>query len=289
MDSRPDSGRRRRRLSPLERIGEGIERMIHPSAPPPYPGSRAWLPELRVLDKRKETVLRLVSPRIDPRRIHIRLSGNVLTMSGAGTHLAPDEPNYRSFKRSIVLPPGSDWRSMTARIRGDVLTLRIRKLPQTRSAEPGATRKVRDLMTRVVKFVTPETPVAEAAALLRTFDIGSVPVVGDGKVVGILTDRDMAVRMAAFGLSPNETNASDIMTRDVVTCSEDDELVDAEQRMYDEQIRRLPVLDREKRLVGYLTLARIARNEPDLRSGHLLRGVSEPGRPRTLEAAPIDS
>jgi len=263
--------------------------MIHPSAPPPYPGSRAWLPELRVIDKRKEIVLRLVSPKIDPRRIHIRLSGNLLTLSGAGIHLSAEEPNYRSFKRSIVLPPECDWRTLSARIRGDVLTLRIRKLLQARSPAPGTGRKVRDLMTRIVKFVTPETPVAEAAALLKTFDIGSVPVVGDGRVVGILTDRDIAVRMAAFGLGPNETKAGDIMTRDVVTCSEDDDLVEAEQRMYDEQIRRLPVLDGEKRLAGYLTLARIARSEPDLRSGHLLRGVSEPGRPRTLEAAPTET
>jgi len=290
MDSNIDPGKRQaqRRLSPLERIGEGIERMVHPSQTPPYPGSRSWLPELRILDKKREIVIRLISPKIDPRKIHIRLAGNVLTFSGAATHLQADDPAYHGFKRSLVLPPGINWRQTSARIKGDVLTLRLQKIMKSRSLQ-SPPRKVKDIMTRIVKFVTPETSAAEAAALLRTFDIGSLPVIGDGKVVGVVTDRDIAIRMAAFSLAPDDTKVGDIMTKEIVTCSEDDDLVDAEQLMCDEQIRRLPVVDRQGRLVGYLALARIARSEQDLRSGHVLRGVSEAGRPKALETASSDS
>jgi len=288
MESHRDAKRSSpRRLSPWERIGQGIERMIHPSEPPPSPGGRGWLPDVRILDKRREIVIRLFSPKIDLRQIHLSLSGDRLTFSAAAPHLIPGDPSYRGFKRTVVLPPGVHREDLSARSSGRVLTVRVRK-PSGR-AQPGAARKVRDLMSRVVKFVTPETPVAEAAALLATFDIGSVPVCRDGEVVGILTDRDIAIRVAAASLNPALTSVGDVMTRNVITCSEEDDLVDVEQVMADEQIRRLPVVDRNRKLVVYLALARIARSEPDLRSGHVLRGVSEPGKPKALEPIPSDS
>jgi len=98
-------------------------------------------------------------------------------------------------------------------------------------------------------------------------------------VLGILTDRDIALRVTAQALAPADVRVGDVMTPNPVTCREEDPLVDAEQLMSDAQVRRLPVVDPQGTMVGYLALAKIARYEDDLRSGHVLRGVSEPGKP----------
>ena len=265
-----------RRLSPWERIGLGVERMLGTTSSPPIEGSRSWIPEVRVVDRAREVLLRLVSPDLDPRKIRIQLSGRVLTLSAADVDGAPDRGGYRAFRRSILLPENIDWRHISARISGHILSIRIRKSPAP--AGSSGMRKVRDLMTRDVRTVTPETPIVEAAALLRAFDIGSVPVCRDRKVVGILTDRDIAIRVTAQKRDPTVVTAGDVMTPNPVTCSEDGDLSDAERIMRDEQVRRLPVVDSNGLLVGYLALAKIARSDNALRSGQVLQGVSEPGK-----------
>jgi len=264
--------RQPRRLSPLERIGRGVERMLHPGTEETPPSSRrSWLPSIRVREKAGVIVIKLESPEIDPRRILIRLVRNVLTLSGASVSTT-GEPGYHSFKRSIVLPGRIDAKRISAHCSDRTLSIRIRK-----AAEPRAARAVREVMIKGVRFVAPETTIRETAELLRKEDIGSVPVCRDGAVVGILTDRDIAIRATAAGLDPLRTPIAEIMTRNVVTCREDDPLVDVEQVMHDRQIRRVPVLDRVGSLAGYLTLARIARSESDLRSGHVLRGITREG------------
>jgi len=219
-------------------------------------------------------VIRLASRGIDPRKIRIELSGNVLTLSGASVDLRPDHHGYRAFSRSIVLPRNVNPANVTAQAHGSVLTILLPK-PHPVDASP---EKVSDIMTRVVRSVAPETFVAEAARAMATFDIGSLPVCEGGKVVGILTDRDIAVRVVARGLDPSGVRVKEIMTRDPLSCSPDDALADAEQIMADAQIRRLPVLGADGRLVGYLSTAKIARVEQDARAGRLLREVSEPRR-----------
>lgn len=268
-----ENARRSPRLSPLERLGRGLERILGTSSEPAPPRRRVWLPRLKLVDSPEEIVLRLDSPEIDPRKIRIQLSGRVLTLSAAVS-----SPAYRAFRRRIVLPVRADPRQIQADCDDRTLTVRIRKA--LRPPAPGSARKVREIMTRNVRFVTPGTSIREAAELLRELDIGSVPVCLDGDVVGILTDRDIAVRVTAKGLDPVATRVGDVMTRDVVMCWEDDDLVDVEQLLHDRQIRRIPVLGRSGSLVGYLTMARIARSESDLRSGHVLRGISQPGEAR---------
>lgn len=263
------SGRNPRRLSPLERIGQGVERMLGRAPARPPGRRRSWTPRVRVADRSDEIVIQVESPEIDPRRIRIRLSGNVLTLSGAAVAPVSDPP-YHAFKRSIVLPERVDPRRISAEGDDRALIIRIRK------TAPGSSRKVSEIMTRNVRFVTPGTSIRETADLLRSLDIGSVPVCRHDEVVGILTDRDIAVRVTARGLDPVATRVDDVMTRDVVVCREDDDLADVEQLMHDRQIRRVPVVGRGDRLVGYLTMAKIARNESDLRSGHVLRGISRP-------------
>jgi len=271
-------------LTAFERLSLGLERLFTPNPAPPIPGSRPWVPDLRVVDRRREIVIRLVTREFDPRRIRIQLSGRRLRFSAAAATESGNPPTYRAFERSIVLPEGVDPGTCSARASGHILTVRFRKavpaagrplLPRRTSA----VSKVRDVMSPDVRFVTPETPVSEAAALLRTYDYGSVPVCLGGKVVGILTDRDIALRVTARTLDPTLVRVGEVMTPDPVSCSPDDALEEAEREMADAQVRRLPVVDATGTLVGFLSLARIARSEPEGRAGHLLRGVSEPGRP----------
>jgi CBS domain-containing protein len=243
-----------------------------------------------VIDKHREVVIRLASREIDPRKIRIQVSGNVLALSGASVDLRPGHHGYRAFGRSIVLPRDVDAAQITAQARGHVLMVRLPKRRPTTDASTlqrlGFPYKVGDIMTREVRSVAPETFVAEAARAMATFDIGSLPVCEGGRVVGILTDRDVAVRVVARGFDPAGVRVKEIMTGDPLVCSPDDALADAEQMMADAQIRRLPVVDGDGKLVGYLSTAKIARCELDTRAGRLLRGVSEPGKPVVRRPAP---
>jgi len=117
---------------------------------------------------------------------------------------------------------------------------------------------VRDVMTRNPKSVHPDTPAREAARLMREEDTGVMPVVEDGRVVGIVTDRDLAMRIIAEGKDTN-TQVRHVMSGDVHVCTPDDKLVDAVRIMGEENVRRLPVVDRDDRLKGMLSMTDIAR------------------------------
>lgn len=120
--------------------------------------------------------------------------------------------------------------------------------------------KVFDLMSDRVITVGLNEPVSAAARLLRQHNIGAVPVTDDkGKLKGIITDRDIAIRCAAGGFSPDSMKVSDAMTRGVLTIPDNAYIGDAARLMADAQIRRLPV-SRDGQLVGMLSLADIARN-----------------------------
>jgi CBS domain-containing protein len=178
----------------------GLERLLSPGSPPPIPGSRPWVPDLRVLNRKREVVIRLVTREFDPARIQIQLSGRLLTFSAAAVGGSGAPAAYHAFKRSVMLPRGIDATRCSARAGGHVLTVRIRKevpsggAPLLRRDTPAS--KVRDVMSREVRFVTPETPVLEAAALLRTYDYGSVPVCRGGIVVGIRAVDGLSVILA---------------------------------------------------------------------------------------------
>jgi len=127
----------------------------------------------------------------------------------------------------------------------------------SRWEQEGAT--VRDLMTRDPKFVEPEAPAREAARMMREEDAGIVPVVQDGHVLGVITDRDLTVRVLAEGRDPGMVKCRDVMTGDVQTCSPDDRLTDAVRVMGEENVRRLPVVGRDGRLQGILSMTDVAR------------------------------
>ena len=100
---------------------------------------------------------------------------------------------------------------------------------------------VRDIMTRDVQSAAPDTILKDAAQLLKTRNIGSVPVLEGRKLVGILTDRDIAIRGVAEGRDPGSTRVSEVMSKELVTVREDTPLLEAEKLMHDHQLRRLPL------------------------------------------------
>ena len=136
--------------------------------------------------------------------------------------------------------------------------------------------KVKDLMTRDPATLGPDATLGEAATLMKQEDCGSIPIVRDGRLVGIVTDRDIVVRAIAAGKDPKSTRVSEVMSADPVTVRSDDEAKEAESLMAERQIRRLPVCD-DGRLAGILVIGQLARREHDEEKvGETLKEISEP-------------
>jgi CBS domain-containing protein len=137
--------------------------------------------------------------------------------------------------------------------------------------------KVREAMTRDVQLVKPQQPISEAARLMAKLDIGALPVEENDRLVGMITDRDIAVRAVAVGRGP-DTAVRDVMSREVKYCFEDQSIDEVTQNMGELRIRRLPVLTRDKRLIGILSLGDLAIDEGARdEAGEALDGISRPG------------
>src|SRR5918992_1607386 len=142
--------------------------------------------------------------------------------------------------------------------------------------------KVHEVMTERPRAVTPQTPLNEVAEVMETEDVGSVPVVEDDRLVGIVTDRDIVIRAIAKGKDPRGMPASEASTRELVTVSPDDDLSDALKLMAQYQVRRLAVTGEDERLVGVVSQADVAMHVKDKEAGELLEGISrQPQGPRT--------
>jgi CBS domain-containing protein len=141
---------------------------------------------------------------------------------------------------------------------------------------------VKEIMTRRVECVGPDTTLQEAARKMRDLDVGPLPVCGDGdRLVGILTDRDITVRATAEGRDPTRTTVKEVMTPEVVYVFDDQDARDAADTMAAHQIRRVLVLNRDKKLAGIVSLADLAVDAgKEGRPGQTLREVSEPAEPR---------
>jgi CBS domain-containing protein len=136
--------------------------------------------------------------------------------------------------------------------------------------------KLRDITTDAVETLTPITSLADAATAMRDRDLGWMPVEEGGKVVGIVTDRDIVVRGIACGMKPADGTVREVMTKNVLSCNVDDDVDDAAELMQREQVRRLVVLDGNGRLAGVVSLADLARKGDDEQSAEVLEQVTQP-------------
>ena len=140
--------------------------------------------------------------------------------------------------------------------------------------------QLKDVMTRNVEVIGPEATLEDAASRMDALDIGPLPVCENDRLVGMITDRDITVRSTAMGEDPKTTHVRDAMSKDVLYCHEDDDVRDASRLMERKQVRRLPVLNREDRLVGIVSLGDLAVWTRDEQlSGEVLQQVSEPAEP----------
>ena len=136
--------------------------------------------------------------------------------------------------------------------------------------------KAKDVMTRDPVTLGPLATLGEAATLMRQEDCGSIPIVEDGRLVGIVTDRDIVVRAVAAGKDARNTKVREVMSADPVCISPDTDMDEAAKVMADRQIRRLPVVE-DGKLAGILVIGQIARRDPDeQQTGETLKEISQP-------------
>jgi CBS domain-containing protein len=136
--------------------------------------------------------------------------------------------------------------------------------------------KVSEMMTRDVKTVRPDQTAKEAASFMLSEDAGSIPVSDGDRLIGMITDRDIAVRGVAKGHGP-DTPIRELMTNDVVCAREDDDVQEVAAKMSRAQVRRMPIIDGEQRLCGIVSLGDLSRDADAQSADQALQGVSAPG------------
>lgn len=137
--------------------------------------------------------------------------------------------------------------------------------------------KIADIMSTDVRTIQPQESLRRAAQCMQELDVGALPVCDGERLLGMVTDRDITVRGVADGLNPDEACVSDIMSPEVEYCTTEQDTDEAKRLMGAKQIRRLPVVDADRRLVGIVSLGDLAVRE----SGHIdraMREISQPGR-----------
>jgi CBS domain-containing protein len=135
--------------------------------------------------------------------------------------------------------------------------------------------KIRDVMTSDPRTIEPSTSVHEAAKLMRDEDVGPMPIVENGSITGILTDRDIVVRVVADGKDPSSTTAGDVASHDLVTIDPEQTLDEALRLMAKHQVRRLPVCEEDGKLVGIVAQADVALEGDDKTTGHVVEEISK--------------
>jgi CBS domain-containing protein len=133
---------------------------------------------------------------------------------------------------------------------------------------------VQDAMTSTPTAITPDTTVQEAARLMKTEDVGSLPIVEDGRLTCVITDRDLAIRGVAEGLGA-DTPVRELASKDVVTIDPQQSLEEAARLMAEHQIRRLPVVEEDGNLVGMLAQADVAQAGHDTLTGEVVQKISQ--------------
>lgn len=139
--------------------------------------------------------------------------------------------------------------------------------------------KIREIMKRGIASISMNASLIAAAQRMRDLDIGMLPVEQDGEIVGTVTDRDITIRATASGADPNSTPVGAVMSTEVFSCVEDDDLLMAARIMREYQIRRLMIQDNNGEFIGMLSIADLARHaKTDLIGSEILKAVSRPSR-----------
>ncbi len=136
--------------------------------------------------------------------------------------------------------------------------------------------KVSKIMTRDVTLLNPNQTICVAASLMAEIDAGALPVGENDRLVGMITDRDIVIRAVAQGKSA-DTTVAEVMSKEVLYCFDTDEIDDVTRNMGKARVRRLPVVNRDKRLVGIVSLGDVARNDDATNIGQTVTRVSTPG------------
>jgi CBS domain-containing protein len=144
--------------------------------------------------------------------------------------------------------------------------------------------QIREIMTREVDVIRPDASVRDAALKMKELDVGAIPVCDGQKLAGLVTDRDITVRAVAEGRDPSEVQVAEVMSADIAYCFEDETIEQAANLMESKQIRRLPILDRNKQLAGIISLGDISVRTEGSRQKDLaaesLEEISEPAKPK---------
>lgn len=136
--------------------------------------------------------------------------------------------------------------------------------------------KITDVMTKDIRTVSPSDTAQQAASFMLQGDTGSIPVCDGERIVGMITDRDIAVRGTAKGLGP-DAKVTELMSSEVVLANCNDSVEDTARRMAERQVRRMPVIDDNQRLVGMVSLGDLSRHRQDDDAATVLEGVTQPG------------
>jgi CBS domain-containing protein len=138
-----------------------------------------------------------------------------------------------------------------------------------------ADMQIRDIMSHEVEMIEPGSTIRDAACKMRAEDIGALPVGENDRLIGMITDRDIVTRCVAEDRQPSQCLVREAMSKKICYCFEDDELDAAAHIMAEHQVRRLPVLNRNKRLVGVISMADLSQSEPEIVKS-ALEGISQP-------------
>jgi CBS domain-containing protein len=136
--------------------------------------------------------------------------------------------------------------------------------------------RVSEAMTREVRVATPGQSIRDAAKTMAEIDAGVLPVGENDRLIGMITDRDIAIRGIAAGKGP-DTPVREVMSSEVKYCFDDEDIAHVAENMAEQQIRRLPVVNRDKRLVGIVSLGDVAQSTDGKKAAQAVKGVSKPG------------
>ena len=135
--------------------------------------------------------------------------------------------------------------------------------------------KVKEAMHKGVDWVDPDTPVIDLAKLMRQHDIGAIPIGQNDRLIGMVTDRDIVCKgLAEDSFDPRRATARDVMTPGIRCCREEDDLAKAVRHMEELKVRRLPVINKSRRMVGILSLGDVSRSAPSDLLSEILKSVS---------------